>query len=204
MRKFPFHHRQGLTLIELLIAISISTGLILIITLFAIDITNFGLYLGDRLETERELEQMIREFVVEVRSMTTAENGSYPIAAADASSFTYFSDIDADGTIEQIRYFLNGTTLQRGLTEPSGTPPVYDPADETVRDIVKYIVPGADLFTYWPEGWIGETASLSSPINLSDIRLVRFKATVDKDPAVLPAGSTQSVHTTIRNLRGDI
>lgn len=204
MIRMHTYNREGLTLVELLVTIAIATGVMITVTFFALDITNFGLFLGERLETERELEQTLRSFAIEVRSMTTAENGSYPVAAANETSFTYYTDVDLDGTIEQVRYFLNGTTLQRGTTEPSGTPATYDPADENVRDVVQYIVPGPDLFTYWPDGWVGETASLSTPINLSDIRLVRLRATVDKDTAVPPAGSTQSVHITIRNLRGEI
>ena len=197
-------NNRGFTLVEILVAMGIGTSILVLATFFAIDITDFGLFLGERLETERDLERTIRVFIVEARSMTNAANGSYPIGAAQHDSFTFYTDVDADGTVEQVRYFLNGTEIQKGITEPSGTPAVYDPADEEVRTAVRYVVPGPDIFTYWGEGWIGEMASLSQPIDLSDIRLVRMRATVDKDTAVPPGPSTQSIHVTIRNLRGDI
>lgn len=196
--------QPGFTLLEILIASALSAGILALATFFAIDITNFGLFLGDRLETERDLERTLRIFTSEVRSMGPSENGSYHIAQANANGFTFYADVDADTTFEQVRYFLNGTTLQKGVIEPMGTPAVYDPADEVVRDVVPYIVPGSNIFTYWSQGYIGEVASLSTPADVSLIRLVRMKATVDKDTTTVPAGSTQSVHITIRNLRGEI
>jgi prepilin-type N-terminal cleavage/methylation domain-containing protein len=196
--------RRGFTLLEILIASAISVGVLALATFFAIDITNFGLFLGNRLETERDLEQTLRIFISEVRSMGPSENGSYPIAQADTTGFTFFTDLDADTTFEQVRYFLNGTTLQKGVIEPAGTPAVYDPANEVVREVVPYVVPGSDILTYWGQGYIGEIASLSTPADVSLIRLVRMRATVDMDTKVPPGPSTQSIHVTIRNLRGEI
>ena len=196
--------RHGITLLELIITIGISAGVMVLVTLFALDITNFGLFLGDRLETERELEQTLRIFISEVRSMEPGEDGAYAIANADDESFTFFTDSDADGVVEQVRYFLSGTTLLKGTIEPSGAPLTYEPTDEVVRDVVHYVVPGDDIFTYWDQGWIGEIASLSAPVVPADIRFVRMSVTVDRDTNALPGPSTQSIHATIRNLRGEI
>lgn len=196
--------RNGLTLLEILIATAIAAGVLTMATYFALDISKFGLFLGDRLESERALEQTIREFVTEVRSMGPSENGSYPIATADGTTFTFFADIDADGQFEQVRYFLNGTVLQKGVIDPTGIPATYPPANERTSDVVKYIVPGSALFSYWDQSWIGETASLSLPAAVASVRFVRFRATVDRDPALPPLGITQSADVTIRNLRGEI
>ena len=205
MRPFSQNHdRRGLTLLEILIASALSVSVLVLVTFFAIDITKFGLFLGDRLEIERDLEQTIRIFISEVRSMGPSENGSYPIAQAHETSFTFYTDLDDDGDFEQVRYFLSGTTLQKGTIEPNGIPATYDPADEVVRDVVSYVVPGPDIFTYWEQGFVGDIASLSTPADVSLIRLLRLRATVDKDTTQVPSGSTQSIHATIRNLRGEI
>jgi hypothetical protein len=205
MTVLPFQpDRRGLTLLEILIASGISAGVLVLATYFAIDITNFGLFLGDRLEVERNLERTLRVFITEVRSMGPSENGSYPIAYADATTFTFFTDVDADNTFEQVRYFLNGTILQKGVIEPTGTPAVYVPANEIIRDVVPYVVPGVPLFTYWEQGYAQDLDSLGTPAEVSLIRLLRMQVTVDRDPTQPPAGSTQSLHVTIRNLRGEI
>jgi type II secretory pathway component PulJ len=50
-----------MTLIELLIAVAITAGALAVVTFFAIDLSNFGINLGDRLENERELERALLE-----------------------------------------------------------------------------------------------------------------------------------------------
>jgi type II secretory pathway pseudopilin PulG len=194
-----------MTLIELLIAIAITAGALATVTFFAVDLSNFGINLGDRLENERELELTLRTMMSEIRSMGPGGNGSYPIAQASSSSFTFFSDIDADGAFEQVRYFTNGTTLQKGVTEPADTNPVtYPPANEVVRDVVHNLTNASNVFTYYPEGYAPETGSLPIPINVSFIRMLKVTGTTDRDQTRPPAASTLSIMVTIRNIRGEI
>src|SRR3970040_2041150 len=100
--------------------------------------------------------------------MGPAENGAYPLAQADAQTVTFYSDIDGDGTFERVRYFLDGTTLRRGVIEQTTTQPVtYPPASEIVADVVRYLVPGT-IFTYYPEGFPPELTPIPSPINIAN------------------------------------
>ncbi|HXV27251.1 MAG TPA: hypothetical protein VD862_04505 [Candidatus Paceibacterota bacterium] len=198
-------HRRGVTILELLITIAVATGVMTLATYFALDVNFFGTLLGSRLDSERGVERTLRTFISEARSMSISENGSYPIAAAAANGITFYADVDADGTFEQIRYFLDGTTIRKGVTEPTGNPATYPAVDEQVRDVITSVVPGPDIFAYW-EGlsWTGNTASLSAPVPVAQIRLIRMRVTVDDDPTLPPAGFTQSIDATIRNLRGEI
>ena len=101
---------KGFTLIETLIAIAIF-GLLagalfgLIPSLYKIN--NYAwnqAYAID--EARRGLKVMIRE----IREARTGGDGSYVIEKAEDSEFTFFSDIDSDGKIEKVRYFLGGTS----------------------------------------------------------------------------------------------
>lgn len=196
--------QSGFTLIELLVGMAIMTLALGFVTLFAMDISDFGSDLNTRLETERELDLTLRTMISEIRSMGPGENGAYPIAVASASAFTFFSDIDGDNSFEQVRYFLDGTTLKKGVTDPTGTEPVqYPPANEIVSEVVHWLVPGA-LFTYYPAGLPSETGPLTAPIDVSAIRLLAISGTTDKDTSQPPLPSTLSITVTIRNLRGDI
>jgi prepilin-type N-terminal cleavage/methylation domain-containing protein len=197
-------NNRGFTLLEILIATALATAGIILVTYFTLDISRFGTDLGERLETERESELLLRTILTEIRSMGAAANGAYPIAAATETAFTFYSDIDGDGILEQIRYFLDGTTLKQGTTEPSGIPALYPPASEVIREAVHAIVPGSPVFTYYPEGEPALTGPLASPVNISAIRLVQLSLTTDKDPAGPPLPITVSVMAMIRNLRGEI
>lgn len=196
--------QSGFTLMEILIATAIATIAMAIVSSLAIDVTGFSLSLGNRIEQEQELAPFLRLIVSEIRSIGPAENGAYHIAQAEGDSFTFFGDVDNDATFEQVRYFVSGSVLRKGVTEPSATQPItYPPANETVVDVVTGLIPGT-VFTYFDEGYPLVDAPLSDPANVTDVRLVTITLTVDKDPQNEPGPSTLSVSATIRNLRGDI
>ena len=196
--------QSGFTLIEILIATAIASASLALVTYFTVDLSRSGIFLGDRLETERELEMALRALVSEGRSIGPGENGAYPIVTANGTTFTFFSDVDGDGTFEQVRYFLEGTILKKGVTEPTATEPITYPAgNEVVREIVHSIVPGT-LFAYYPSGYPLETGQLPNPIDVASIRLVSVTATTDKDTSRPPLPTTLSINITIRNLRGEI
>ena len=195
---------SGFTLIELLIAMAITALTIGFVSYFTIDVSSSSTSINIRLETQRELEMTLRTMLSEIRSMGPSANGSYDIALADATNFEFYSDIDGDGQFEQIRYFLNGTTLEKGVTKPvAGTPPTYPVANEVISDVVHYVVPGA-IFAYYAEGLPSEIGALPSPVDVSKIRMVSVSGTVDEDTAHPPGPVTISINATIRNLRGEI
>lgn len=196
--------QRGITLLELLIAIAIAAMSVSLVTYFTVDVSRFGINLGDRLENQRELELTFRIMVSEIRSMGPGGNGAYPVAAASSASFSFFSDIDGDGGFEQVRYFLSGTTLRKGVIEPvAGQPVTYPPANEILRDMV-HNVRNTDIFRYYDEGYPPEIGALPSPVDVASIRMLTVKGTTDKDTALPPLPSTLSVNITIRNLRGEI
>ncbi|HUO75473.1 MAG TPA: type II secretion system protein [Candidatus Paceibacterota bacterium] len=200
----PAPRQAGITLIELLIALTISTMTLVLVAYFALDISNFGSVINQRLDTERELELTLRVMLSEVRSMGPGDNGSYDIVTATPTTFTFYSDVDGDGKFEQVRYFLNGTTLEKGVTKSSGANPVvYNASDEKVTDVVHY-VRNATLFQYFAEGYAPEIGPLASPVDVSAIRMIQVTGTVDEVPGSPPGPVTLSTMVTIRNLRGEI
>ncbi len=195
---------RGFTLIEILIAMALTSAILVFATYFMVDISNLGTNLSDKLGAEFELQLTLGTMISEIRSMGPAGNGAYPIATATTTTFTFYSDIDGDGTFEQVRYFLQGTTLKKGVIHPIATQPVqYPPANEVISDVVHYMTPGV-IFTYYPAGLPDEMTPLAAPVNISQIRLVNIIGTIDKDPAKPPPATTLSTRVTIRNLRGEI
>ncbi len=196
---------RGFTLLEVLIAMAIASVAVGVITYYAVDLSNFGTDLSTRLDTERELELTLRTMLTEIRSMGNADNGAYPIATATGTTFTFFSDVDGDGKLEQVRYFLDGTTLKKGITHATGSaPPVYDQSGEDVTEVVHSMSAGQTVFSYYPDGYPPETGALPAPVDVSKIRAIGISGTVDKDPNQPPLPVTLSITVTIRNLRGQI
>ncbi len=197
-------NERGVTLLELLIAMAITTLAMTLVTYFAIDISNFGIDLGNRLETERELDLTLLTLVAEVRSMGPGANGAYSIETATANTFTFYSDTEGDGSFERIRYFVDGTILKKGVIEPTTlVPPTYPAGSEAISEVVHYLT-SPSIFQYYDEGYPPEIGPLPSPVNISDIRMVTITGTTDKDTTKSPVATTTSVTVTIRNLRGEI
>ena len=197
-------NNRGFTLIEIILAMAITGVSLVFVTYFAVDVSNFGTDLSNRLSAEFELQLTLRAMVSEIRSMGPGGNGAYPIATATTTTFTFYSDIDGDGLFEQVRYFLDGTVLKKGVIKPAATQPVqYPSASEVINEAVHYMIPGT-IFPYYREGLPDEMSPLSSPVNVADIRLVKITGIVDKDTTLPPLPTTLSITATIRNLRGEI
>jgi len=111
-----FNFCQGFTLIETIITIFIFTLLIsavfgLILMLYRTQ--NFAWQQSIAIdEARRGVETMIKE----IKEAKQGENGSYPIELAEDKEFIFYSDIDNDGKVERVRYFL-GTISSETRTQ---------------------------------------------------------------------------------------
>lgn len=63
-------------------------------------------------EARKGIEVMVKE----IREARTGDDGSYPIKKTEDKEFIFYSDIDKDGEIERVRYFL-GTAGSGELTQ---------------------------------------------------------------------------------------
>ncbi|MDO8496856.1 MAG: prepilin-type N-terminal cleavage/methylation domain-containing protein [bacterium] len=196
---------KGFTLIEVLIAMSILSGIVFIVSMFGLDIFSFQVFLGDVFTMQQDISLTLTSMGLEIRATGPSANGSYPIESASSDSLTFYSDIDGDSAFERVRYFVSGTTLKRGIIEPSGNPAVYNLANEISTDVVKNIIlpPSASqpLFSYYDQNYTGDQVSLSLPIDVNKIRLIRATVTADKTPQDLVGRIDYSSTMLIRNLR---
>ena len=63
-------------------------------------------------EARRGIETMVKE----IREARSGDDGSYPIEKADDKEFIFYSDVDKDGAVERVRYFL-GTASSGNQTQ---------------------------------------------------------------------------------------
>lgn len=98
--------RKGFTLAETLMAVAVfalASGAIM--TFIALAYRSQGYTWQQAIainEARRGIETMVRE----IREAKTGEDGSYAIEKAEDKEFIFYSDIDRDGDIERVRYFL--------------------------------------------------------------------------------------------------
>lgn len=178
-------NKSGFTLIEVLIGASLTlvigasiVGLVVILGQNRVEVLQSYINVEG---LNSNLTTMIRE----VRNARPGNNGAYTLAVAQDQEFVFYSDVDFDGETERVRYTLNGTDLQKGVTEPSGFPITYDLNQESVRVVGENIRNGVNpIFYYYNGDWPEDTVNnpLPSPIRLSETKLMQISLRVNDIP----------------------
>lgn len=146
----------------------------------------------------------IQRFSRDVREMTYAEDGAFPIVTMEPYLLAFYSDIDKDNSVEYVEYELSTTTLYKRTYNPTGNPPTYDTSDpdETIilSEYVQNIEQATSTFFYFDEN--GSALSATSP--LSDLRYVEAQIIVNIDPARAPGEFMLRMGVTPRNLKDNL
>src|SRR4051812_13245134 len=120
---------KGFTLIELLVSIAIIAFVTVTATTFQKDIFSLNFSLQASLNAQLDARHVVKVMVAELRKTSPSDLGAYPIALASSTGVIFYSDVNNDGLKDQVRYFLTGKTVKKGVTAPSGNPLTYNPAN---------------------------------------------------------------------------
>lgn len=150
---------------EILLVIGILGAILVVVSSFQTNIFKYNKSASDSLQNSQDSRSIIRVMVKELRSAKQGSDGSYPIVQAGTSTLTFYSDIDADGVTEKVRYFISTTTtpftLQKGIIKAG--------AEETFSILSYNIQNGTstDMFEYY-----GLSSSIAESI--ADIKMIKI------------------------------
>lgn len=195
--------KKGFSLVEVLFGVSIFVLIMGALILFSRNIWDYNSFVSLGLANADAGRQVLKTMVSEIRTASDANTGAYTIGVAGNTAFTFYSDIDNDGLKEKVRYFLTGTTLQKGVIKPTGSPLIYNSLNEKISTLASNVI-NTSIFEYYDKNYDGTTAPLSSPVNLPAVRLIKIIMTIEKDPNRLPAPKTFSTQVSIRNLKDNL
>lgn len=123
-------HRKGFTLIETLVAIFIFILIFGVVVSFIVMLYRHHGYTQDQSMAIDEARRGIETMVREIRTLREGDDGSYPIEKAEDTEFIFYSDVDKDGQVERVRYFLStfnsGETIKDCSTSSKGGSCVVD------------------------------------------------------------------------------
>jgi hypothetical protein len=195
--------RNGFSLVEVLIASLIGVAFIFILSSFQGNLTSLQTITSQKLQSSQDITQTIQLMTTAIRSAGPSSIGGYPIESAGTSSFIFYSDIYRNGTFERVRYFLGTSTLQEGITIPSGNPLAYVTSTEIVTTQINNLILSSStvFFTYYDTNYTGTQAPMSYPITVANIRLVQFSFYAAVNPSSTPIPQYFSQMVDIRNLR---
>lgn len=196
----------GFTIVEVMISVAvfaiIGVGTVLLIgSMF----TTGGRLSIVGADTDQGRQTAFR-LMQELRNATVSNNGGYPLALASAQELIFYSNIDGGSDIERVRYYINNDRLYRGITKPSGSPFVYNPASETSFVVQNNLANGSDpLFYYYDGSYTGTETPLSYPVNLTQVKLVRMDLKIfNKAGQVGSSSFTITASSTIRSLKTNL
>lgn len=200
--------QRGMTLLEIIIIVGVIVGIISVMGAFQADIFSYNRTISTSLKQQNEIRKILNPFAAELRSATESEIGDYPIDSASSTAIVFFSNIDDDEDVERVRYFLQGNDFKKGVIKPTpGNPASYNPANETVTEVVHDIVDlGTDIFRYYDSTFVSEELStpLTFPLTVTDISLIKVTVSTDDDLNKDPSPATVSTLVTVRNLQDNI
>jgi prepilin-type N-terminal cleavage/methylation domain-containing protein len=190
--------KNGFTLVETLVAISIFTILILAISFSIVYFYRASAYDIQQAQAIDSARRGIDAMVREIREATYADTGAYLIDSAGEQIFIFYSDIDKEQNIEKIRYFLDGKILKKGETEATGTPREYKPENEKISILSEYVQNGSKpIFSYFDKN----NNQITDLSKVGDITLVKVRLIIDVNPLRPPGDFTLISNAQIRNLK---
>ncbi len=190
---------RGFTLVETMVVVTIITlvgvALTSLITYFYRTNTYVLQQTGAIDSAQRGLDMSFKN----LREASYGDDGSYPIETAATSSIVFYSDIDPDGPVEQVRIYLYKGTLYRVVTNSAGSPPSYDGQPQSTTTIATSVVNATStpIFRYYNSSG----TELSAPADASQVATVQTELRVDLNPTRAPDIFTLKANATIRNLR---
>ena len=191
----------GLTLVEALVVLSVFTVLMLALS---DSISSFYAYHSYTLAQTHQVDtgrRGIEAMVRDLREMTYADDGTFPLAVFATHSIGFYSDVDRDDSVEYVEYVLNNNTLSKNIYNASGNPPTYDlgTPDEThiVSEYVQNEAQAVDTFTYFQAAGQPLTATSS----VTDVQYIEVELIINVDPIRDPGEFALRSSAALRNLK---
>ncbi len=198
LRSYP----PAFTLLEMLVALAIFSLLVIGIGIFEVGVLQYNRDLSNQIDANRQVQRFLVQIEREARTAAPSSLGGYPIESASATSLVYYANIDTDSAVERVRYFLNGKSIQRGVTKPTGSPLTYNIANEKISTAVDNVT-NSDIFTYYDQNYDGTSAALAFPVSVTAIRLVKVRVVVDQQLNAAPGAYEGDASIEIRNLKAN-
>lgn len=196
-----------MTLIELLVAISVALIAMEGFTYLFIKTWDTNKFVLEEGMASAAASRATNKIVIQLRAVQQADNGDYPIESADDFDLVFYCDVDDDGVVERVHYFLDQANdqLNMGVSNPiAGNPITYPVSDDTVTVVTSYVVNESDdpTFYYYNDDYPGDTVNnpLTTPTNVGDIQMIRVHLYVNINPVHAPDNINIESFVDLRNL----
>ncbi|MDP3970310.1 MAG: prepilin-type N-terminal cleavage/methylation domain-containing protein [bacterium] len=203
-------NKSGVSMIEVLVAASITVILVTIVFSLMIEGTRTQDFLSQQSDAINTAQKGMETIDKSLREAVNGDNGQYALVELNADSITFFADTDNDNQVEQIQYYLDGNNLMQLITEPSLPPVFYNPANSTTHlisdTVVNYSLYSNPIFEYYNKNYPADTTNnpLVAPIDLTEVTLIKVHLDVNADPNRIPETTTVETFIQLRNISSSL
>jgi len=198
------YSQRGLTIVETVIAIGIYTVLMLAVTSSIATFYRTNAYALEQSNEVDNARRGVTQWNRDVKEMTTAEDGTWPVAIIDEHTLGYYSDTDQDDSVEYVEYVLASTTLRKFTYNATGSPATYDlttpDSEEILSEYVRNIEQATSTFFYFDNN--GSQLASTSPI--INVRYIQMQLVVNIDPIRNPGEFMLRSSLAPRNLKDNL
>jgi prepilin-type N-terminal cleavage/methylation domain-containing protein len=197
--------QKGMTIIEMLVAISIFTMGILGFTLLFNNAWKQNKYTLEMGQVSMAASQGVNQIVRYLREVRQSDNGAYPVVFANDNDLVVYCDYDRDGTTERIHLYRSGTDVILGVRKPSsGFPVTYASGDGSTQVIASHVVNAVNnpIFAYYDSHYPEDSVNnpIPTPATVPNVRLVRVTLHVNINPNRAPDNVQIQSFAEMRNL----
>jgi prepilin-type N-terminal cleavage/methylation domain-containing protein len=167
------HKKQyGFTLIEVIVTIGIFSVLIYGVTFLVFGMLNNTSYQSKLLDNNSQARVVVANFTNEMRNAVTSATGGYALESATAQQIIFYAK--SGSNVNRIRYYLQSGKLYKGVTTPTGNPPVYNLGQEVVTAVQSAMATtgGDSIFLYYNGNYNGTGSALAQPVNVTQVRYI--------------------------------
>jgi prepilin-type N-terminal cleavage/methylation domain-containing protein len=205
MRSPVLQHQNGMTLVELLVVVSLFTLLLFVVTNGIQQLYIYNAYTFAQAYQVQNARLGLQAFIRDVREMTFADDGTFPLAVMEPHRIGFYSDIDRDDSVEYVEFAYGGTTtLTKSVYSATGTPPVYSTVTpDQVLTLSRYVqnnLQSTSTFFYFDESG----NAITNPAALTDVRYISAQIIVNIDPIREPGQFMLRSSAALRNLKENI
>ncbi|MEM5799823.1 MAG: type II secretion system protein [Candidatus Aenigmatarchaeota archaeon] len=162
---------KGFTLIETIFVLTI-IGVVLTSFIFLINnLSNLNTYIIFGLGSQGNLELTLKEISKELKSMNYSNNGIYPIQEIGKNNIIFYSDIEDDGLVEKISYYVdNDNIFKKNIYYFNTSTNTYDQLPKISKELVKNLAT-TSVFTFYDD-------NSTETVDISKIRYIKVNLAI--------------------------
>lgn len=193
-------HKRAFTLVETIVVLAVFTVVMLALMDAIVTFYHLNAYTIAQAYQVDHARRGVDALVRDMREMTYADNGAFPLVLRESYRIGFYSDIDRDASVEYIEYRLSSTTLEKRIYNATGTPPTYSTTTpESVHTISEYVqnqIQSSPIFVYYDKNGVQAT-STTPTINIA---YAKISVIVNIDPVRDPGQYMLRSSASLRNL----